>query len=77
MKLTAIQVLQFLGMIVMPVLIAANSRDDASSVVWSCVVVSMLLVGVAVAEVAKAISGPGNSVPPLNASMLPRHPMDP
>jgi hypothetical protein len=76
MKLNAIQVLQFLGMIIMPIAIGSNTRDDAAGVVWSCVVIAILLVGVAIAEVAKAIAGPKSTSPRTLASPLPRHPMD-
>lgn len=56
LKLSGLQVLQFAGMIVGPGIIAANMHGYQEKIVWSCIVVAMLLVGVSICSVATAIN---------------------
>lgn len=56
MKLNTLSTLQFLAMLVMPVVIASNTKDDAAAVVWSCVVIALLFIGVSIVFAAQTIA---------------------
>lgn len=55
MKLNGVQVLQFIGMIVAPLAIFGNVRDDGTATIASCMVIALLFVGVSICFVANAI----------------------
>lgn len=57
MKLNGIQILQFVAMIVAPIIIHSSLRgeDDGTATMASCVVVALLFVGVSICSVANAI----------------------
>lgn len=63
MKLNALSILQFLAMLIMPLVIFGNARNDETAVVWSCVVVSLLFVGVSIVYAADKISSRENVWP--------------
>lgn len=55
LKLSGLQVIQLLGMFIGPGIIAGNVHGLDSKIVWSCVVVAVLFVGVSICSVANAI----------------------
>ncbi len=56
MKLSGIQVMQFLGMVVAPMVIGPTAGTKESAVVWSCVVIALLFIGVSICSLANAIA---------------------
>ena len=56
LKLSGLQVLQVLGMFIGPLIIAGNLQSFEGKLVWSCIVVALLFVGVSICAVANAIN---------------------
>ena len=54
--------MQLLGMIIMPMVIVLNVRDQGMVAIWSCVVIALLFIGVSIGQLANVMSAPARRV---------------
>lgn len=55
MKLNGIQILQFVSMIIIPIVVQSNVRPKDMAIMTSGVVIALLFVGISICAVANAI----------------------